>query len=449
MRHLLSAIAAAVLGLAATASAQNVSGEYLLKAEGQTVLALRLRQTGDGPITGTVSTPGETLPIAPTLAEGRLSFVTASESGDTMYWLAEPKPMGLSVLIASRGTDGTPDFTGAQRHLLSRSLGGGQGMLGKSAKWLTTIAGVAESVILLCDQTGVREEGACRAALGVIRQIAPALMVARLASGGSTATLARALRPTDGVAVGQAAGLADVGGTSSGQAPAEASALLRIAGGQATPSEPMVAARRPDVGADHVLLEHGSQTIGVRFTDAGDGTITGTVTLGWTALQLNGRRAGDDVEFVISAAGSAVGSARGRLQGDELTLSFTSGGASETHTLLRRGIGWSDASALAERWRAALSGRELTLAAGSATGASAGMAPQVTLAFCAGGRLLGRGAEAEAAEGSWRVITQGPLVALEISGDAGPMQIGLRAGPGDALYVSEQPAQLTQGASCE
>jgi hypothetical protein len=158
MRHLLSAIAAAVLGLAATASAQNVSGEYLLKAEGQTVLALRLRQTGDGPITGTVSTPGETLPIAPTLAEGRLSFVTASESGDTMYWLAEPKPMGLSVLIASRGTDGTPDFTGAQRHLLSRSLGGGQGMLGKSAKWLTTIAGVAESVILLCDQTGVREE---------------------------------------------------------------------------------------------------------------------------------------------------------------------------------------------------------------------------------------------------------------------------------------------------
>ena len=227
---------------------------------------------------------------------------------------------------------------------------------------------------------------------------------------------------------------------------------------------PPAAATPAATSGDYVLLEEGTELLGIRFQAAGAGELTGTVTMGGNGIALTGRRAGSRVEFTTTAPDGTTGRWRGTVDGDALAVTLTTPAGSERFTLARRGLGWSDATALARRWRAALEGRSIAHSSGTNGGSSGGVSAQTTVHLCPGGAALveatsaisvyvpgmSGGQTSRASDHArWRVITRDGVAAIELTAERWAMQIGVRAASDDSMvYVADQIVRVRQSAKC-
>ena len=229
-------------------------------------------------------------------------------------------------------------------------------------------------------------------------------------------------------------------------------------------SQEPVSAAGPGPSGDYVFLEQGTELLGIRFQPAGADEIGGTVTLGGNSVALTGRRVGNRIEFSTTSPNGQTGRWRGKVDGDELSVTLTTPEGSERFTLTRRGLGWSDATALARQWRAALEGRSIIHSTGTNGGTSGGVSFQTGVHLCPGGAALveatsaisvyvpgmSGGQTSRASDRArWRVITKGGVAAVELVAERWALQIGVRAASDDTIYVADQLVRVRPSAKCE
>jgi hypothetical protein len=465
------------IALATTAKAQELSGDYVLKVDGQAILSLMLRQDASGRLTGTVSAAGKELPLSGMIRGGGGVFVSSAPDGSRLHWQAVAQDGALAVVMAPAGLDGQPDPALAQRHVLVRGQPGG-GLARGSQRWIARLAAAADSIVSWCSSPMYAESDLCVNALQVLRKVAPALMVARFATSGQAGSLMRVLAQDPG-ASGRAPGppithsddsfLSAIdppsgdfgtgpppddfaepppvaapeqpGLPQSSEFPSLAQSLLG-AGGTTAPAPSSAS----EVTGDWVMLHAGSEVLRVRLVDAGAGAVSGTLALMGTPFPFSGTAGGDRVSFTTRSAGGIVGQWQGTVSGDQLSLSLTTSSGTERYELRRQGAGWSDAVPLARQWDAALRGRVVAHSAGARDPAT-GAAVETLLHFCGDGVLRMEVAGTPgAAMPAWRVVATADQAAIELSAPEGIIQVGLGAGTAEGITFAGHPARIV-GAS--
>jgi hypothetical protein len=229
------------------------------------------------------------------------------------------------------------------------------------------------------------------------------------------------------------------------------------------PGESPAATVAGGASGDYVLLENGTELVGVRFQPAGGGEISGAVSLGGNSVALTGRRSGSRIEFTTTSPNGTTGRWRGTVDGDALSVTLTTPEGSERFTLVRRGLGWSDATALARRWRAALDGKAIAHSTGTNGGSHGGASNQTTVHLCPGGGALveatsaisvyvpgmsGSQTSRASDRARWRVITRDGVAAVELTAERWAMQIGVRPGSDDTIYVADQLVRVRPSSKC-
>jgi hypothetical protein len=327
-------LALALAGPPAPAAAQDYSGEYALMTQGQTVLALSLRQQGDGRITGSVVSGDKSLPITGTVRDGLLSFVTTGSSGGYLQWTGQLQADSLAATLTPSGPDGQPDQTQAQRHMLVRLRSGeGVSRARGSQRWLALAMTAADTLASWCARPLYADGDVCRKLMPVVRRLAPALMITRLALGSGPAGPAAPggvlmqPYPAASVAVadpapsGPALAGAPRPATSSRPGPSVLSAL----GGAATPAR-----------YEFVLISDGEVAMAVSFTSSPDGSVSGSVSAGENSVKLSGTLSGADLRFTTTAGDGTAAEWRGQLDGNGLTLTLAGRDGDETYALVVR-----------------------------------------------------------------------------------------------------------------
>jgi hypothetical protein len=220
---------------------------------------------------------------------------------------------------------------------------------------------------------------------------------------------------------------------------------------------------KQDTSADFVLLHQGSQVISIRYAARAGGSVAGVVTVLGTDLPFTGRLTGNHLTFQTVAPNGVSGRWDATIAGDRMTVTVTNPSGSERHALTRRGVGWSDQTPLAREWTAALTGRSWSQSEGNSS-SSGSFTAQRTVIFCPRGvaqysassainmsvpGVSGSGTGRDADRGTWRVITQGDVAALEVTtATEGTMQLGLRPAQGEMIYLAEQLVRLGVGGGC-
>jgi len=327
-------LALALTGAAQPGAAQDYSGEYALMTQGQTVLALTLRQQADGRITGSVVSGDKTLPITGVVRDGLVSFVTTGSSGGYLQWTGQLQADSLAATLVPSGPDGQPDQAQAQHHMLVRLRAGeGVSRARGSQKWLALAMTAADTLASWCARPLYADGDVCRKLMPVVRRLAPALMITRLALGGGGSGggapggvlmqpyPAASVAATDPAPSGPA--LAGTSRQASASRPGP-SVLSALGGGAA-------AARY-----DFVLISDGEVALAVSFTSNSDGSVSGSVSAGESSVKLRGRLSGADLRFTTTAGDGAVSQWRGTLDGNGLTLTLAGRDGDETYALVPR-----------------------------------------------------------------------------------------------------------------
>ncbi len=328
------AIALALAGARMPAAAQDYSGEYALMTQGQTVLALTLRQQADGRVTGSVVSGDKSLPITGTVRDGQVSFVTTGSSGGYLQWAGRLEADSLATTLTPSGPDGQPDQAQAQHHMLVRLRSGeGVSRARGSQKWLALAMTAADTLASWCARPLYADGDVCRKLMPVVRRLAPALMITRLALGGGSAGAGAPggvlMQPFPAASVAAAEPVAS--GPALSGAPRAASAsrpgpsVLSALGGGAA------AARY-----DFVLVSDGEVALAVSFTSSSDGSVTGSVSAGEKSVKLRGTLSGADLRFTTTASDGTASEWRGRLDGNGLTLTLAGLDGDETYALVAR-----------------------------------------------------------------------------------------------------------------
>lgn len=434
-----TACATAVIFLtSAVAAAQDYSGQYVLLVEGHAVLSVSLRQNPAGQVSGTVIAGGETLPLSGSVQGGRAYMSSTAPDGSVMHWEAQAQGQSLVMAMAPAGADGRPDPSLIQRHVLMR--GGGQpggGIGAVSQQWVARIAAVADAVASWCSSPLYASSDICVNAMQLLRKVAPALMVARFATGGEASTLLRVIMAGPGSG-GGGAGLPqappgmDAGFLApppSGQSMYDGQPYSSPVAAQASP-EPAAQAwpepgpeawPEPDPQAwpepapaqhpaaatpvqapglaqtllsgahqaggqtsqtsgDYVMLHGGTEILRIQFSDAGGGAVSGTLTLVGTHFPFTGTLSSGRLDFTTTSASGQRAHWQGHMVGDELIATLAAGGSTERYVLNRRGAGWSEDDPDAVAWRQYLENRTISHTAG-------GGVAETLLHLCSGGIL--------------------------------------------------------------
>ena len=319
-RRILLTVALALAASAFPLAAQNYSGDYALMAQGQTVLALTLRQQPNGQVNGSVTSGDKTLPVSGSVRDGMVSFVTTGSSGGFLQWTGQMQADSLAATLVPSGPDGQPDAGQAQHHMLVRLRAGeGVAKARNSQKWLSLAMTAADTLMSWCARPLYADGDVCRKLMPVVRRLAPALMITRLALGGTGAAPGGVLMqplPVTGAAAPEPTVARRPG----------SSLLAALGGTAATPAR-----------YDFVLLSDGEVALGVSFTSAADGSVTGSVSAGERSVTLAGTLSGGDLHFTTTAADGTASEWRGRLDDTGgLTLTLAGRDGDETYTLVAR-----------------------------------------------------------------------------------------------------------------
>ena len=321
-RPIFLAFGLAVAASASALAAQNYSGDYALLTQGQTVLALTLRQQADGRLTGSVTSGDKTLPISGTMRDGMVSFVTTGSSGGYLQWTARMQADSLAATLVPSGPDGQPDAGQAQHHMLVRLRAGeGVARARNSQKWLSLAMTAADTLVSWCARPLYADGDVCRKLMPVVQRLAPALMITRLALGGSGAAPGGVLMQPFPAA--SAAPMTTASAAASRPGP---SVLTALGGG---------AAGAP-ARYEFALMNEGEAALTVSFASAPDGSISGSVSAGDKSVELIGTLSGSELRFSTTAADGTVSEWRGRLEGGGLTLTLAGSNGDETYTLVAR-----------------------------------------------------------------------------------------------------------------
>lgn len=456
--------------------AQDLGGEYLLAVDGNPILSLTLRAERGGRLTGLVSAAGKTVPLSGVIRGGGAVFISSAPDGSRLHWEAYPQGAGLAVVMAPAGVDGKPDAALAQRHVLIRGRPGSGGLRRSSQQWIGRLSAAADSIVSWCSSPLYASSDLCLNAMQVLRKVAPALMVARFATGGQATSLMRVLAQGPGSNQGLMAQQMETGDDSFLSAiepppddvgevlpppddyydppPVEPSPVVEqpvatqspglaqmLLGGGAAATAPAVS-----VVGEYVMLHAGSELLRVRFADDGGGALKGTLTLMGTPFPLSGTSANNAVSFSTHAPSGEVGRWEGVIEGERLALTLTTSSGTERYDLMRHGAGWSDAAPLAREWDAALRGKTVAHSAGARDPASGAVA-ETLLHFCADGTLrMQVGARAGNEQPAWRVVANNEQAAVELQAPEGTIQVGLHR-QGTAITFAGQPARIVGSSS--
>ena len=328
------AVALMLSGPLNSALAQDYSGEYALMTQGQTVLALTLRQQADGRITGSVVSGDKTLPISGVVRDGLVSFVTTGSSGGYLQWTGQLQADSLAATLIPSGPDGQPDQTQAQHHMLVRLRAGeGVSRARGSQKWLALAMTAADTLASWCARPLYADGDVCRKLMPVVRRLAPALMITRLALGGGGSG-----GGAPGGVLMQPYPAASVGATD----PAPSGPALASAAPPSTATRPgpsvlsALGAGAMAARYDFVLVSDGEVALAVAFTSSSDGSVSGSVSAGESSVKLRGTLSGADLRFTTTAGDGTVSQWRGTLDGNGLTLTLAGHDGDETYTLVPR-----------------------------------------------------------------------------------------------------------------
>ena len=326
-------LAATVTALATAAfplAAQNYSGEYALMTQGQTVLALTLHQQASGQLTGTVVSGDKTLPIVGTARDGMVSFVTTGTSGGFLQWTAQLQADSLAATLVPSGADGQPDASQAQHHMLVRLRAGeGVARARNSQKWLSLAMTAADTLASWCARPLYANGDVCRKLMPVVQRLAPALMITRLALGGSSGA-------PGGVLMQPFPAAASVSPEPASSAPSLASASAPATASRPGPSVLSALGGAAPARYEFVLLNEGEVALAVSFTSAADGSVSGSVAAGENAVKLTGTLSGGELHFTTVAADGTVSRWHGLLGGGGLTLTLVGRNGDETYALVAR-----------------------------------------------------------------------------------------------------------------
>ncbi len=486
-------LVAAVCLSAGAAAAQDYSGEYVLLVDGHAILSVSLRQTPAGQLSGTVLAGGKTLPLAGSVRAGTAYMMSTAPDGSVMHWEALPQGQSLAIAMAPAGIDGRPDPALIQRHMLSRGRSQSGGVGAMSQQWIARISAVADAVASWCSSPLYASSDICVNSMQLLRKVAPALMVARFAAGGEASALLRALMSGPGaVAAGPILPQAPPGMDAGFFAPAQPEAGMYdelahppeavqepwpqpaqqaqtpVVEGAAVQAPPLAqtllgGAQQPAgqasiAAGDYVMLHGATEILRVQFSSVGGGAVTGTLSLVGTHFPFTGSMNNGRLDFTTTSASGLVAQWQGHLVGDELIATLVTGSTTERYILQRRGMGWSEDVPVARAWREYLESRTISHSV-------AGGVAETLLHMCGGGVLLVEtsatfdlsmpqaGAAATQPQrsmdrGSWRVVANGDLAALELVSSEGPVQVGVRRGDGDQIFIAEQPAYVRAAGGC-
>jgi hypothetical protein len=211
---------------------------------------------------------------------------------------------------------------------------------------------------------------------------------------------------------------------------------------------------------EYAMFHEGTELMAVRMNPDAGGEITGELSFPGLTVPFTGRVAEGVLRFTTTFDGQ-VQRWEATLAGDALRLTMNAASqAPETHTLARRGVGWSTASPLAREWEARLTGRLIRVGERTGGGTHGGAVKDTYISFCPGGKALleehfalnvtvpgiGGGRVSRMTEaGWWRVLTSGGHAGVEFSSDGGEsFQLGIRTGSEpDILLAAGQPVRLS------
>ncbi len=488
-----AAILASLVCLSAVpAAAQDYSGEYVLLVDGHPILSVNLRQTPAGQLNGAVLAGGKTVPLSGSVQGGTAYMVSAAPDGSVMHWEAQQQGQSLAIAMAPAGMDGRPDHALIQRHMLMRGRGqtaGGVGAL--SQQWIARISAVADAIASWCSSPLYASSEVCVNAMQLLRKVAPALMVARFAAGGEATALLRVLMGGPGAITAGPLAQGPPGMDQGFFAPSPAESSMydepayppapssepwsqpapqpqppAVAGPSQVPGlaqsllggAPQAGGQGVTASGDYVMLHGATEVLRVQFSSTGGGAITGTLSLVGTHFPFSGTLNNGRLDFTTTSAAGQVAQWQGHMVGDELIATLAAGGTTERYVLQRRGAGWSDDAPAARAWREYLDNRTISH---TVTGGVA----ETLLHMCSGGTLLvetsarfdlsmpqagpAAGQPPPSVDrGSWRTVANGDLAALELISSEGTVQVGLRRGEGDQIFIAEQAAYVRVGAAC-
>jgi len=327
---LVIAVAIACAG-AGPLAGQDYSGEYALMTQGQTVLALTLRQQADGRVTGSVASGDKTLPVTGSVRDGVLSFVTTGAGGGYLQWTGQLEADSLAATLVPSGADGRPDESQAQHHVLARLRAGeGVSRARGSQKWLALAMTAADTLASWCARPLYADGDVCRKLMPVVRRLAPALMITRLALGGGHGgapggVLMQPFPATVAAADPAPSGPALAAGPHPASAARPGASVMGALGGGAAPAR-----------YDFVLVSDGEVALAVSFTASADGSVTGAVSAGASSAKLRGTLNGADLRFTTTAGDGTTSAWRGTLDGNGLTLTLAARDGDETYALVPR-----------------------------------------------------------------------------------------------------------------
>jgi hypothetical protein len=173
------------------------------------------------------------------------------------------------------------------------------------------------------------------------------------------------------------------------------------------------------------------------------------------------RRVGDirrrnALAFPFSAADGTPTQWRVVPRGGQLAATI-SGPNGTQEQLLERRTGWSESAPLAQQWRRSLEGRAITRTTRTNGGTSGGATTEFVASFCANSTLLtetrsvvsvnvpgagGSQTSRQSGRGTWRTVSRGDVAAIVMTSDEGTMQLGVRRGDGDTMYVVQELVRL-------
>jgi hypothetical protein len=211
---------------------------------------------------------------------------------------------------------------------------------------------------------------------------------------------------------------------------------------------------------EYVMFHEGTEVMALRMEPGSGGQVSGELSFPALALPFSGRVAEGVLRFTTTIEGE-VQRWEARPAGDALRVTMSAAGrAPETHTLARRGAGWSADSPLAREWEGRLAGRVIQITERTGGGTSGGAIKNTFISFCPGSKALleehfalnvsvpgmgGGQTSRRTVAGWWRVLTSGGHAGVEFSSDGSEIfQLGVRAGSeASILLVAGQPIRLS------
>jgi len=454
-------------------------GDYAFAVDGSVIMAVHLTQGAGGVLSGSVSAGGKTLPVSGSVRDGHATFVTGIGDGGYLHWDARPVEQGgLSVTLVPTGVDGKPDQSLAQQHVLTRRSPGMTAGLSQAAQqWIVRLSAVADSITVWCASPSFRETDVCAKAMQILKRVAPALMVARFTTGGQATSLLRVLSGSSGgvtpagttapasnaelfsaiqppspdavpPSVSTTAPVGPPAPAAAGQSSATRGLATNLTGGGSSTSL---------FSGEWAIYADGTELVTLRFdTPVSAAGANGTISIVGDAKPFAGTLSANALEFPFSAADGTPTQWRVVPRGGQLAATI-SGPNGTQEQLLERRTGWSESAPLAQQWHRSLEGRSLTRTTRTNGGTSGGATTEFVMSFCSGSTLLtetrsvvsvnvpgagGSQTSRQAGRGTWRTVSRGDVAAIVMTSDEGTMQLGVRRGDGNTMYVVQELVRL-------